>query len=482
MRTTTVGLAFLGFTALTLPAAAATTANDAAKVQATLSAYLGSAAGAVTVTPDGDGFKTVLDLNSLMAKAKVNGAEMTVTPLEVNLTPEGNGKWKVKREGPLAITSKVPGEFTLNENFETYNIIGEYDESLAAFSTVDVSAKNITFTEEMTGKTGTPVKADGKFDSISATGTATANPAGGVDIKFTEPFGPAILNETIGGKDDNPMNLQFKIASGNFDGSLTGTKSASLLELLKFVVAHQDKDAMVKDQAGFKNLLNMLLPVFANITGTGNVNKLEVQTPMGLASAEKVGFGTSLNGLVKDGKLTETFNVEGLVLPPGLAPSWASSLLPKNVSLSTTVAGYDAETVAKAAIAAMDLSKDPSVPKDVSDGLADLLLPKGTVDVSFEKTSINNDTYNISAEGNFQAGPAAMPSGKAHITAKGLDDIMKVVQASPPEAGLQAGTAVIIAAKGMAKAETDGSLSWDVQATADGKLLVNGVDVSKLAK
>ena len=482
MRTTTLGLALLALTATALPTFAATTTDDAAKLQASLGAYLGKGADAVKVTPDGDGFKVTFDFSSLMAKAKINGAEMTMTPLELNLTPEGSGKWKVKREGPFAFASKVPGEFSITENFESYNINGEYDEALAAMSTFELSAKNISFDEDLTSKTGTPVKADGKIDSISVNGTSVANPAGGVDVKFSEPFGAAVFHETIGTATEGALALQFKMTGGNFDGSFTSIRSVSLLELLKFTVAHQDKDALIKDQAGFKTALSAALPIFANVNGTGTMNKLEVQTPMGPATAEKLVFGNSLNGLVKDGKITETFNVEGLVLPPGMAPSWAASLLPKNIALSATIAGYDAETVAKAAIDAMDLSKDPPVPKDVSDRLIDLLLPKGTVDVSFEKTSVNNDTYNISAEGNFQAGPAAMPSGKAHIAAKGLDDIMKVVQASPPEAGLQSGTAVIIAAKGMAKTETDGSLSWDVQATPDGKLLVNGVDVSKLAK
>ena len=41
---------------------------------------------------------------------------------------------------------------------------------------------------------------------------------------------------------------------------------------------------------------------------------------------------------------------------------------------------------------------------------------------------------------------------------------------------------MIIAAKGMAKAQPDGSLAWDVEATPDGKVLVNGVDISALGK
>ena len=59
---------------------------------------------------------------------------------------------------------------------------------------------------------------------------------------------------------------------------------------------------------------------------------------------------------------------------------------------------------------------------------------------------------------------------------------MAAVQAAPPEAGLQSGPAMIIAAKGLGKAQSDGSLAWDVEATPDGKLTVNGIDVNKVAQ
>ena len=59
---------------------------------------------------------------------------------------------------------------------------------------------------------------------------------------------------------------------------------------------------------------------------------------------------------------------------------------------------------------------------------------------------------------------------------------MKVIQASPPEAGLQGGAAMIIAAKGLGKAGSDGALTYDVEATPDGKVMVNGTDMSKFGQ
>jgi hypothetical protein len=78
------------------------------------------------------------------------------------------------------------------------------------------------------------------------------------------------------------------------------------------------------------------------------------------------------------------------------------------------------------------------------------------------------------------AGPAALPSGKAMISARGLDEVMKAIQAAPPEAGVQSGVAMIVAAKGMAKASADGSLTWEIESTAEGKVLINGIDPMKM--
>ena len=482
MRIIPSGLALLIFTAVAAPAIAATTADDAAKLQKSLQVYLGSAANAVKITPEGDGFKAVLDFASLVPKDNKAAAALTLTPFDFNLTPEGNGKWKVTRQGPFKLASKIEGQLELTEAVESYVIDGEFDEALGALSSFNIEAKNLTFNEVATDPKGTNIKADGKFDLIGVKGTAVANPSGGIDIKFSEPVGPATLNENISSNGEPPLALQFKVANGNFDGVMTGVKSLAILDLMKFFVAHQDQAAMTKDQKGFKSALTNILPIFANSNGQGSLNKLEVQTPMGPAGVDKLNFGLDLNGVVKDGKFSESFGVEGLTLPPGLTPPWALALVPKNSSFGFTVSGYDADAPAMADIMALDLSKTPPLPKDQEAQMLQLLLPKGTADVTISKTSVSNDTYTITADASMVVGPAAKPTGKALITAKGLDEIMKIMQASPPEAGLQSGVATLIVAKGMGKAGADGSMAWDIQATPDGKIMVNGVDASQLAK
>jgi hypothetical protein len=184
--------------------------------------------------------------------------------------------------------------------------------------------------------------------------------------------------------------------------------------------------------------------------------------------------------VVEDGKLRESIAVAGLSIPQAIVPPWAVSLVPKNVTFDVSGSDFNLLAPAKLVLENLDLSKEPPIPAGLEATLMPLFLPKGAATITLHPTSINNDLYSFSAEGSMVAGPTAMPTGQAKIKAKGLDEIMKVVQTAPPEMGLQSYGAMIIAAKGMGKAESDGSLSYDIATTPEGKVTVNGIDPTKL--
>ncbi|MBG1230881.1 DUF2125 domain-containing protein [Aestuariivirga litoralis] len=480
MRKTNLAVSTLLAVALCGPAFGATTADDAAKLKASLGAYLGASADAVAITPEGDGFKVVIDATGILAKSP-DSKDVVISPIDFMLTPAGEGKWKVSHEGPLAFSAQFKGQFEITEKAESYTLNGEFDESLAAFTTLDAKVANLTFDETIKDEKGMDIKASGKFDSVDVKGTGTANSAGGVDVKFTEVFGPGEFTQDVAGGDGSaPFHLNVKMASINAEGAVNGTTTTAIAQFFKFVAAHPDDKAMANAQDDLKSVLRNLLPVFTSGEGSATINGIEAETSVGHFKAAKTTIGVKANGAVKDGRLEESINFEGIELPPGLVPAWAQSLVSKNVSLGVAMSGYDLESFLKAEIDSADFSKDPAVSKEAEDKNAQLLMPKGAVDVTLTKSSISNDVYALTAEGTMQVGPSAQPTGKAHITMKGLDDVMKAAQAAPAEAGLQEMGAVAIVAKGLAKTENDGSLGWDVEATPDGKITVNGMDMSKL--
>ena len=480
MHSKIAGLAFLLLATTAIPTVAAPSGEDAAKIQAALDAYFGKQFNLVKVEPDGEIYKATVDFSTLIGTAKDSGVELTMPPLEFSLAPEGEGKWRVKRDGDFEFSGKMADKFNFKQTMTEFAVDAEFDEQLGTFTSSTGSVKTIDLKEEITDAQSGPASVDMHVEDVSAESTVSANEAGGFDAKITEETGATVVKESAKISGGEPVAAELTAEKASAEYNLTGTKFKELMAFINFMGKHSDKDALLKDQAVYKILLQAMLPGFLNMTGTGSLNKIQIVTPVGNVNMDKLSYGLDMNGAVKDGKVKESLGIEGLKIPAGLAPPYASGMVPKNFNMDFTVSGFDPGTALTSVIAAMDLSKEPVIPKEMEAQLLTQLLPTGKVDINLGKSVLSNELYTITVDSTMSAGPAAMPSGKAHVTIKGMDEIMKAVQAAPPEANLQQGSALIIVAKGLAKTESDGSLSWDVESTADGKVLVNGTDVNKL--
>jgi hypothetical protein len=277
-----------------------------------------------------------------------------------------------------------------------------------------------------------------------------------------------------------PMNLVINAASGSYDVNGKGLNAKPIFDVVSFLVAHQTKELIGKDQEKLKAALKAGLPLFENVLVNGKFNNFTVASPYGQFGMDSVEIAADVNGITKDGKLREKLAFNGLTLPAALVPPWATKLVPKNVSFDFTVAGFDLASPAQMILDQLDLTKEPPLPDGFEQVLMPVFMPKGVVDITLNPSSVDNDAYAVKIEGSLAAGPAALPTGKAKISAKGIDELMKIIQEAPPEAGLAQGAALVVVAKGMAKAEADGSLTWNIESTPDGKVLVNGIDPATL--
>jgi hypothetical protein len=71
------------------------------------------------------------------------------------------------------------------------------------------------------------------------------------------------------------------------------------------------------------------------------------------------------------------------------------------------------------------------------------------------------------------------PTGSVTIHLKDFDKTMAAVKAAGPEIEKQAAP-VIAMAKGLAKTDPDGTLTWVAEAGADGSIKVNGLPLGKM--
>lgn len=461
--------------------AAPATPEEARRLTGVFQAYLGEEPGVVTVTPAGLSYDVKIDFAPLIAKFKQPDFSAEISPFVIQLTDQGGGKWLVTQDSSLSYSAKVPGQADMTVRAGALKGSGVFDQNVSAFisSTYDIADftvdETITTPEAMSMRVAYSVKAM-RYETTSA-------PSGSDALDGTFRMAMSGLRETIGipvsPAGGQPMDFTVTAETGTQDGTVRGFKAQAIYQLIAWFVAHPSEAAIKANQAELKTLVSAGLPLFENLTTTGALQNLSITTPVGPVSIASLGFDLGMNGVVADGMLHEGFRAEGLSLPPGLVPPFATDLVPQSFALDFKIADFNLADPAKMLLEVMDLAEArPTTPEEDAK-LLTALLPKGAVELSLGGGKVAGKLYDLEFEGIMTAGPVGVPVGAATIRAKGLEDVMKTLQAAPPEMGGQA-IAALIAAKGLAKTESDGSLSWKIENTMSGTVLINGIDVSKM--
>jgi hypothetical protein len=481
LKTCVSFFAFIFLVSAGTPAlASAATVEEAQRLVGIFQTYLGKGPGVVTVTPSGESYDVKLDFVPLMAKVTAPGFSVEGSPMEMKLTQKGSGKWLLSHDSPLSYYATVPGGMKIVVKIGNLKSDSIFDQNLAALvsSTSDVS--DFSIDETMATPDGrsahvayviksahyeTVMKPAGlgKFD-----GTTRSELIGLVE-RFSMPSSPGT---------SAPTDIVVTAGRVEQEGTLKGLRVQSAAQLLAWFVAHPSLNTISAEQTQLKNLIRNSLPLFDDVSSTTAFQTFSVETPIGPASIANLGLNLSLNGIVANGKLQQRLYVVGLRLPNRLVPSWAVELVPETLVLDFTVADFNLADPLQVLLDSVDLSAtQPNAGLETR--ILAALLPKGAVTVSMGPSKIVGEIFDVSFEGSMVAGPVATPLGQATIKAKGFDRVMEAVKAAPPDVGGKAMPA-IIAAKGMAKTEADGSLSWKIENTISGTVLINGIDISKM--
>ena len=461
-------------------ALAAASAEEAQRLTALFQSYAGSEPGVVKVEPAGNSYTATLDLAPYLAKVKEPGASASITPIIMTLTDQGGGKWKVDQDQPLAFTLKVDGKVDMKVSFGGIKGTGIFDEALGAMQNSVTDYNQLAVEQAITeaGRTSSVSYSLANMHYETTMSGSAESADGTVKLTYTG------LRETISvppAPDGStpPMDISITSASGGNDGTIKGLKPKAATEIVAWLVAHPSKDAIIADQAQLKDKIRAALPLFSNVSATGTMNELGVNTMIGKFGAQKIDILVDANGLVDNGVLREKITITGFTAPDGVIPPWAASLVPQNFTIDFNIADFNLAAPLKLIIDRLDLSKNPPLPQDMEALLVQALLPKGTVTVALGPSEVIASIFDLQAEGSMVAGPAAMPAGQATVKLKGLDAVMAALQAAPAEMGMQQVAPMVIVAKGMAK--TDGDyLTWKIESTPQGSVTINGIDPTKM--
>ena len=175
-----------------------------------------------------------------------------------------------------------------------------------------------------------------------------------------------------------------------------------------------------------------------------------------------------------------SFNLStgGLSLPVGLAPPGAADLTPSELDLAATFKGIDIAAAANEAIADLRLQGDePPISDADSAKVMAALLSAGPMRLDIAPSHIRAPAIDADFEGAIRYVPGK-PSGAVTIHMRGFDKTMAAVKALGPAIAVKAMPGFAMA-KGLAKSESDGSLSWVVEVGENRSITVNGLPLGK---
>ncbi len=454
--------------------------DEANQIKASFEKYLTAEPGVVTVAVVGDAYDVTLDFNPFVAKIKQPNFAGSMAKLTYRISPQGAGKWQVDQNQPLEFSLKAGPAFDLSYKVASAKLSGIWDEAFSGFATTTMDYSNFDSVQTIndpTNKTKQVTKT--KAAGFKGDQTSTLNAKGGVDFKGTYSSGAANSDSTFDTA-SGPFQLAYTTDASTSEYSGTNLRQREILSLIAWFVARPSPEAIKKDQNELRTLVKSALPLFDNIAASVKAGKVDVSTTYGKGSLSGVDLVVNMNGLTKDGKIREAFNLKGITLPDGILPPWSKPVLPTDVSLDFAVSGFNAADPIGMIVDNMDLNAEPPLKSGLEMQLLAMALPKGTFQVALNPGSIKSSSYEISYDGTLNVSLGGPPSGKGTLKMKGFDQTLQSLQqAAATDPSINQVIGPMMAAKGFSKQEGD-LLVWNLESTPQGGVLVNGIDVTKM--
>jgi hypothetical protein len=463
------------------------TADEAAKIQASMQAYFGSEPGVVTVTPAGEGYDITLDPAPYIKKMNVPDLTANVVGLKINAVSKGENLWAVSSNAPLSMDINIPKIFSLKLGTGAMQWTGTYDSNLLAFLDSQAKITDMNFTQsQVDPSTGMITTSETKVAEATATTNFKDMGNGAVDgtmqMTYTGWAGLTKIESPAadGGAPTPALSFTTNFNKLNYDSTATGQIARPVAELLAYFVALPNPEAIKQDQAKLKEKLLAALPLFSSITGKMTIEGMTIGTPLGNFTADGGGLNVAMNGVTKDGRLMEEFEVSGFKMPDTLPlPPWTKGLVPTKMKIGFDVSDFDADAPVRKFITEMDLNQPDPVPPGSEAAYLAAVAPKSTIKLGLPAGEITSELYSLTYEGSSDISVVGgMPSVKAKFAMKGMDAVIAQLQQAGADPMAQQGMAMLFAAKGMGKAEGDTTI-WDIDFNG-AKLMINGTDMTSM--
>ena len=478
-KTLRLSAVLLATTAFSCPSFALQANTDGAKKLADVfETYLGKPSagktGAVTVVPDGEGYRVTLSLAALAAPVANGVFNIEGGSVVFSATEQPDGNWHVVSNAPLQATVKI-GPQVQTVQWDGVKYDGVFSPKLGAFVSATSAAQKGTQTVSSPEVSATSGYSDvlGKLQSTPAGVDAVTTK---IDQSFKD-FHEE-LTFSIPKKEGDParpdIKAGFRFGSGTSTIVIDSFRARRFLDLWAFLVAHPSREAIATGQADLKAILRPLLPLFQKMSGDVAVNDVGVQTPVGAFAVKSLAGNVDFSGLVSGAKFGEDFKLAGLSIPPGLAPAWSAGLVPTAAAFGFRIEGLDLGAASKEAVEDFTLNAPaPFNDADIAKIVA-AVAPGNTFKVALTPGRLTSALLDVSFDGVATVViPAA--SGRLNVHAKGVDAALAALQkgmATDKNAAQAFG--VLTMAKGFGKPGADGATDWVIDYSPEGGVTING--------
>ncbi len=451
------------------------TPEGAQDLRALFSRFLpAAAAGApafLTVKPEGVDYLVSVELGALNGIIKAAGAPASYEPatLVYRLIEQDDGKWRVVQDSFPPIVSHA-GDVTSSVEIANYRQTLLIDPALAWWLSGSASADRGALSIRSP-------KLDETFDFGAVKGdyATTVQPDGAVSTAVKDEIDDIAAKITAGGM-DNASSTSFRLDKAAVNIGADGLKSRKAFDLLSLVAAHRDD--LPQHEAELKALLKDLAGPGLKIVEGAEASKAIIASPYGAIALSQFRAAVGVANAGPQSAIDLTLAAEGLSLPVGLAPPGAADLTPSKIDLTMTLKGIDIAAAANEAIADMHLGGDgPPISNEDSTKVVAALLSAGPLRIELAPSHVVAPAIDADLQGavRYAVGKA---SGSMTIRMRNFDKTMAALKGLGPDVERQAIPAVAMA-KGLAKTESDGSLSWVVELGQDRSIKVNGIPLGK---
>jgi hypothetical protein len=455
------------------------TSEGAKALAQSLTPYFGQSAfdrGLITVKPKGEAYDLGFDLQGIVDGFGLPKGILQIDALSLRAAPLPDGTWKVDCDNFPKLVFGVPmspkGDLGVSMSSSGRMFEGIYDPKLAAFLSSTDKLAALDF------KLRTPDSdIAAAVTDMDVSSQARGLPDGSVSGKVQETLHRTreTITEkpsTFGNPQSTPLTVSYDVGAISYDVSFEAMRAKEFLDLAAFFVAHQGLQEIIAHQDELKNKALSVFPLFRSLDATAKVEEAALDTPQGRVGAKSIVQTFHQTGLTAQAATEIGVIIDGLSMPSGLIPAWASPLVPTAIDIDVKFQMNDLDKIAHAAVANIDLR--PNQSPDLSKlAIIETMVMSSEPKLTLAPGHISAPGLELYYHGDMALLPR--PAGTLTLEAEGLDNALARLQdAAKSNPDLQKAVLGLNVAKGLAKPGAQGRSVWVIAYGADGAVSVNG--------